>query len=73
MVFNCYGKGTREMIEKRMSVEEILGRQNNMTQHEVAEAMGISRSQVDTIEKLAIRKLRSILFRKNYTKEDFLV
>jgi len=56
-----------------MSVEEILGRQNNMTQHEVAEAMGISRSQVDTIEKLAIRKLRSILFRKNYTKEDFLV
>lgn len=61
------------MIEKRMSVEEILGRQNNMTQHEVAEAMGISRSQVDTIEKLAIRKLRSILLRKNYTKEDFLV
>ena len=56
-----------------MSLEEILGRQNNMTQHEVAEALGISRSQVDTLEKLALRKLRYYLKQKNYTKEDFLV
>ena len=56
-----------------MSIEEILGRQNNMTQHEVAEALGISRSQVDTLEKLALRKLRHYLKQKNYTKEDFLV
>lgn len=61
------------MSEKRMSLEEILGRQNNMTQHEVAEVMGISRSQVDTLEKLALRKLRYILKQKNFTKEDLLV
>jgi DNA-directed RNA polymerase sigma subunit (sigma70/sigma32) len=61
------------MSKERMSLEEILGRQNNMTQHEVAEALGISRSQVDTLEKLALRKLRYYLKQKNYTKEDFLV
>ncbi len=61
------------MSEKRISLEEILGRQNNMTQHEVAEVMGISRSQVDTLEKLALRKLRYILKQKNFTKEDLLV
>jgi DNA-directed RNA polymerase sigma subunit (sigma70/sigma32) len=61
------------MIKKRMTLEEIIGRHNNMTQHEVAEAMGMTRSQVDTIEKLALRKLLVMLRRKNYTKEDFLV
>lgn len=61
------------MSEKHISLEEILGRQNNMTQHEVAEVMGISRSQVDTLEKLALRKLRYILKQKNFTKEDLLV
>ena len=45
-------------------------RYNYMTQHEVAEVMGISRSQVDTLERLALRKLRSILRQKNYNKED---
>ena len=44
---------------------------NYMTQHEVADELGISRSQVDTIEKLALRKLKYLLKMK-YTKEDFL-
>jgi len=56
----------------RMSLEEILGRQNHMTQHEVAEVMGISRSQVDTIEKKALRKLKFALSRKNFNKNDFI-
>ena len=44
---------------------------DGMTQHEVAEVMQISRSQVDTIEKKALRKLKYLLKTK-YTKEDFL-
>ena len=44
---------------------------NYMTQHEVAEAMQITRSQVDTIEKKALRKLR-YLVKLKYEKEDFL-
>lgn len=44
---------------------------DGMTQHEVADELGISRSQVDTIEKKALRKLKYLLKTK-YTKEDFL-
>lgn len=42
-----------------------------MTQHEVAEVMQISRSQVDTIEKKALRKLRYLLKLK-FAKGDWL-
>jgi DNA-directed RNA polymerase sigma subunit (sigma70/sigma32) len=45
-------------------------RYNNMTQQEVAEVMGLTRSQIDTLEKLALRKLRIILSQKNYYKSD---
>ena len=44
---------------------------DGMTQHEVAEALQISRSQVDTIEKLALRKLKHRISRM-YKKEDLL-
>jgi DNA-directed RNA polymerase specialized sigma subunit len=47
-----------------------VNRYNYMTQHEVAEIMGMTRSQVDTLEKLALRKLRNALSVKNYKKED---
>ena len=48
-----------------------LGRADGMTQHEVAEALDISRSQVDTIEKKALRKLRYLLKLK-FEKGDWL-
>jgi DNA-directed RNA polymerase sigma subunit (sigma70/sigma32) len=44
---------------------------DGMTQHEVAAALNISRSQVDTIEKMALRKIRYLIQRK-YNKEDFI-
>jgi DNA-directed RNA polymerase sigma subunit (sigma70/sigma32) len=44
---------------------------NNMSQHEVAEALGIKRQAVNNIEKKALRKLKYIITRK-YKKEDFL-
>ena len=44
---------------------------DGMTQHEVAEVMQISRSQVDTIEKKALRKLRYLLKLK-FEKGDWL-
>jgi DNA-directed RNA polymerase sigma subunit (sigma70/sigma32) len=42
-----------------------------MSQHEVAEALGIKRQAVNNIEKKALRKLKYIITRK-YKKEDFL-
>jgi DNA-directed RNA polymerase sigma subunit (sigma70/sigma32) len=42
-----------------------------MTQHEVAEELQISRSKVDAIEKLALRKLK-VRINRIYKKEDFL-
>lgn len=54
----------RENILKKITTD-------GMTQHEVADELGISRSQVDTIEKKALRKLKYLLKTK-YTKEDFL-
>ena len=42
-----------------------------MTQQEVAEALGLSRSRVSEIETIAIDKFKTRLFR-NYTKEDLL-
>lgn len=56
--------------DRNIQLEDVLGRQNYMSQHEVAEVMGLSRSQVDTIEKKALRKLRILLRRKNFNKED---
>lgn len=45
---------------------------NNMSQLEVAKAMGITRSQVDSIEKKAIRKVRHYLKIKKMKREDLI-
>lgn len=45
---------------------------NNMSQHEVAEELGITRSQVDSIEKKAIRKIKHYLKSRKMKKEDLL-
>jgi hypothetical protein len=51
--------------------ENTLGRHDGMTQHEVAEELQISRSKVDAIEKLALRKLK-VRISRMYKKEDLL-
>ena len=50
---------------------QIQNNNNYMTQHEVAQALGISRSQVDAVEKKALRKLKHLINEK-YKKEDFV-
>lgn len=45
---------------------------NNMSQLEVAKAMGITRSQVDSIEKKAIRKIKHYLKTKKFKQGDFI-
>jgi DNA-binding XRE family transcriptional regulator len=42
-----------------------------MTQEEVAEALGIKRQAVNTIEKMALRKLKYRIMRL-YKKEDLI-
>ena len=44
---------------------------DGMTQHEVASVLGISRYQVDKLEKKALRKLKYLLNLK-YEKKDWL-
>jgi DNA-directed RNA polymerase sigma subunit (sigma70/sigma32) len=44
---------------------------DGMTQEEVGEVLGMKRQQVDKVEKLALRKLKSRINRL-YKKEDFL-
>jgi DNA-directed RNA polymerase sigma subunit (sigma70/sigma32) len=46
-------------------------RTDGMTQHEVADVLDLTRSQVDTIEKKALRKLKYII-QKKYEKGDFI-
>jgi DNA-directed RNA polymerase sigma subunit (sigma70/sigma32) len=46
-------------------------RSDGMTQHEVAEALDLTRSQVNTIEQMAIRKIKYLIKRK-YKREDFI-
>ena len=45
---------------------------NHMSQHEVAEELGITRSQVDSIEKKAIRKIKHYLKSRKMKKEDLI-
>ena len=45
---------------------------NHMSQHEVAVELGISRSQVDSIEKMAIRKIKSYLKNKRINIKDLI-
>jgi DNA-directed RNA polymerase specialized sigma subunit len=59
------------MIEKRLTLEELFGR-DIVSQEEVAETMELSRSQVNTAEKMAFKKIRAYLWKNNYNKEDLL-
>ena len=50
---------------------QLMNRVYHMSQDEVAKAMGITRSQVDSIEKLALRKFRRMLRLKKFKLKDF--
>jgi transcriptional regulator len=43
-----------------------------MSQHEVAEELGMTRRQVDSIEKMAIRKIKSYLKNKRINIKDLI-
>lgn len=58
-------------VSQESANENTQERRDGMTQDEVAEALGMKRHQVDKLEKLALRKLKYIVLRKN-KKEDFL-
>jgi DNA-directed RNA polymerase sigma subunit (sigma70/sigma32) len=45
--------------------------QSDMTQQEVADAMGITRQAVQNIEKTALRKLKMALLKRGFTLDDF--
>jgi DNA-directed RNA polymerase sigma subunit (sigma70/sigma32) len=45
--------------------------QSDMTQQEVADAMGITRNAVQEIEKRALRKLKTALHKRGFTLDDF--
>jgi len=45
--------------------------QSDMTQQEVADAMGITRQAVQDIEKKALRKLKTALHKRGFTLDDF--
>jgi DNA-directed RNA polymerase sigma subunit (sigma70/sigma32) len=45
--------------------------ESDMTQQEVADAMGITRQAVQDIEKKALRKLRTELNKRGLTLNDF--
>lgn len=51
--------------------EKINPWQSDMTQQEVADAMGITRQAVQDIEKKALRKLRVELHKRGLTLNDF--
>jgi DNA-directed RNA polymerase sigma subunit (sigma70/sigma32) len=42
-----------------------------MSQLEVAQALGMSRSQVEAVERKALRKLKHLI-KEKYKKEDFV-
>ena len=45
--------------------------ESDMTQQEVADAMGITRQAVQNIEKVALRKLKTELHKRGLTLDDF--
>ena len=58
-----------EYYEKERTVQ--VNSTNYMTQEEVAEVLGMKRQQINSIEKLALRKLKYIIVRK-HKREDLL-
>jgi len=51
--------------------EKINPWQSDMTQQEVADALGTTRQVIQDIEKRALRKLRNELRKRGYTLDDF--
>ena len=51
--------------------EKINTWQSDMTQQEVADALGTTRQVIQDIEKRALRKLRNELRKRGYTLDDF--
>ena len=51
--------------------EKINPWQSDMTQQEVADALGTTRQVIQDIEKRALRKLRNELHKRGYTLDDF--
>ena len=45
---------------------------NHMSQNEVAEELGMTRRQVDSIEKMAIRKIKKYLKDNKMKREDLI-
>jgi response regulator of citrate/malate metabolism len=44
----------------------------NMTQEEIAKALGVSRQTVRNIEESAFKKIRRALFEKGFNKDDLV-
>jgi DNA-directed RNA polymerase sigma subunit (sigma70/sigma32) len=58
--------------EEWYNTERLIQNNNNyMSQLEVAQALGMSRSQVEAVERKALRKLKHLINEK-YKKEDFV-
>jgi len=58
-------------VSQESANENTQERRDGMTQEEVGNVLGMKRQQVDKIEKLALRKLKSRINRL-YKKEDLL-
>ena len=58
-------------VSQESANENTQERRDGMTQQEVGNVLGMKRQQVDKIEKLALRKLKSRINRL-YKKEDLL-
>jgi DNA-directed RNA polymerase specialized sigma subunit len=50
---------------------ETEGKNEGMNQREVAEALGVSRSLIQKVEKQAIEKVMRLLARRKIKREDF--
>ena len=59
------------LLQLKKELQQERWTSDGMTQEEVGEVLGMKRQQVDKVEKLALRKLKSRINRL-YKKEDFL-
>jgi DNA-directed RNA polymerase specialized sigma subunit len=50
---------------------ETEGKNGGMNQREVAEALGVSRSAVQQVERQAIKKILKVLAKRKIKREDF--
>jgi DNA-directed RNA polymerase sigma subunit (sigma70/sigma32) len=59
------------LLQLKKELQQERWTSDGMTQEEVGEVLGMKRQQVDKVEKLALRKLKSRINRL-YKKEDLL-